>query len=412
GADWLVLLSFALVLPPIFVWRMPASASPDLPLFFLALTVVWAISLLEEEKGGAAARLLPVLLAAGAVGLKLNGLPLLVVASVYYVRGGGFSTRRLLTAGALVALMLLPTIAHGVVTSGCPVFPSKLLCVEAPWSVGEAEAERLTRVIRDWSRWNGTGLHWKNDWSWLGPWATKGFTSKNLFVTPLCLLTACAGAFVRAKTRLRAQGTLVLLAGCAGLLLYFVLRGGEVLMVSVTAAAVVAVLTRRGGQFAGRAWILAAGLAGMALTLFAAPAFRFGLGYTAVLFGALLVPAVVRLAGEAGAVGVRRVTLAALLTACGLIFFTMTLALEAGARAGEGVEGRFRRLLLPPALPEAAPVAREVNGLRYFVPSFGELCWATELPCAQTELPRDVTLRDPERGLRGGFVHTGQTPNR
>ncbi|MFL6255492.1 MAG: LIC_10190 family membrane protein, partial [Pyrinomonadaceae bacterium] len=191
GADWLVLLSFALVLPPIFVWRMPASASPDLPLFFLALIVVWAISLLEEEKGGASARLLPVLLAAGAVGLKLNGLPLLVVASVYYARGGGFSTRRLLTAGALVALMLLPTIAHGLVTSGCPVFPSKLLCVEAPWSVGEGEAERLTRVIRDWSRWNGTGLHWKNDWSWLGPWATKGFTSRNLFVTPLCLLTAC-----------------------------------------------------------------------------------------------------------------------------------------------------------------------------------------------------------------------------
>jgi hypothetical protein len=310
--------------------------------------------------------------------------------------------------------MLLPTIAYGLVTSGCPVFPSKLLCVEAPWSVGVGEAERLTRVIRNWARWESTELHWKDDWSWVVPWATKGLTPKNGFVIPLCLFVMGLGAFVRARTRLRAAGTAALVAGCAGLLLFLVLRGGEVLMVALAFAAVVAVLTRRGGRFAGRGWLLAAGLAGTALTLFAAPALRFGLGYTAVLLGALVVPAVVRLAGEAGAVGVwrRRVTLAALLTACGLIFFTMTLALEAGTRVGAGVEGRFRRLLLPPTLPEAAPAPREVNGLRYFVPSFGEQCWAAELPCAQSELPGDVMLREPARGLRGGFVHARPRPDR
>lgn len=414
GSDWLVLLSTALVLPPVLVWRLPASASPDLPIFFLVLAVAWVISLLEEEKGGASARLLPVLLAAGAVGVKLSGLPLLFVASVYYVWGGGFSPRRLLTAGALVALMLLPTVAYGVVTSGCPVFPSKVLCVEVPWSVGVSETERITRFIRDWSRWQGTGRHWRNDWGWVVPWATKGFTLKNSFVIPICLLTACAGAFVRARTRLREQGALALQAGCVGLLLYFVLRGGELLMVSVTVAAAIAVLTRRGGQYAGKTWVLAVGLAGMALTLYAAPALRFGLGYTAVLCGALLVPVVVRLTGDADAVGGwrRRATLAALMTACGLIFFTMTLALETGTRVGAGVEGRFRRLLLPPALPVAATMPREVNGLKYFVPASGEQCWAAELPCAPPDRPGDVTLREPVRGLRGGFVRTAQTPNR
>ena len=415
GSDWLVLLSSALVLPPVLVWRQPASASPDLPVFFLASAVAWAISLVEEERGRAGARLIPVLLAAGAMGVKLSALPLLFVASLYYVWAGGFSTRRLLSAGALVALVLLPTVAYGVVTSGCPLFPSKVLCVEVPWSVGAGEAERITKVIRDWSRWDSTGLHWKDDWSWVVPWATKGFTRKNSFVAPVCLLTLCAGAFIRAKTRLRAQGALALLAGCAGLLLFLVLRGGEVLMVSVGAAAVVAVLTRRGGRFPGRGWLLTAGLAGTALTLSAAPALRFGLGYTAILFGSLLVPAVVRLAGDAGAAGDwwrRRVTLATLLTACGLIFFTLTAVLEAGTRVGAGVEGRFRRLLLPPVLPEAAPVPREVNGLTYFVPSVGEQCWAAELPCAQTDLPGDVTLREPARGLRGGFVHAAPAPSR
>jgi len=64
------------------------------------------------------------------------------------------------------------------------------------------------------------------------------------------------------------------------------------------------------------------------------------------------------------------------------------------------------------ALPEAMAVPREVNGLRYVVPAVGEQCWALELPCAPFDMPGDVTLRDPARGLRGGFVRAAPTPNR
>lgn len=407
GSDWLALLSYALALPPALLWRMSASASPDLPVFFLATAVAWAVSLAEEEGGGAGARLVSVLLAAGAVCVKLSGLPLLVVASVYYVWGGGRSARRLSWAGASVALMLLPTLAYGLITSGCPVFPSKALCVDVPWSVGAGEAGRLMGVVRDWARWEGTGLTPADGWGWVVPWATKGFTRKNWSVLPVCLLVGAAGAFIRARTRGRATGMLALLAGCAGLLLFLLMRGAEVLMVALAVAASVALLTRRGGGLAGRSWVLAAGLAGTALTLYAAPALRFGLGYTAVLFGALLAPAFIGTAGGAVANGGnagRRVTLAALLTACGLVFFTLGLAPR------DGAEGRLRRLLLPPALPEAATEAREVNGLRYVVPSARQ-CWAAELPCAELGLG-DVTLRDPARGLRGGFIHAAPAPDR
>jgi hypothetical protein len=413
GSDWLAALSFAVVLPPALVWRMPASASPDMPGFFLAVAVVWAVCLLEEEaRGGAlAGRLIPVLLAAGAVGVKLNALPLLLVACVYYVAGGGLTLRRVLSAGGAVALLLLPALAHRVVVSGCPLYPSKALCLDVPWSVGVRQAELHTRAIREWARWEGTGLRWADGWGWVVPWATKGFTLKNSFVIPCCLLVAGAGAFVRARTSLRAAGTLALTAGCAGLLLFLLVRGGEVLMVATAAAAVVVALTRRGRGHAGRGWVLAAGLAGTALILYAAPALRFGLGYTGILLGSLLVPAAVGLAGEAGAWR-RRATLATLLTACGIFFFTSTLALEAGTRVGAGVEGRFRRLLVPPPLPEAATTARAGNGLRYVVPSDGEQCWAAELPCAQSDLPGDVTLRDPARGPQAGFVHAAGAPNR
>lgn len=402
GSDWLALLAYALVLPPVLFWRLPASASPDLPVFLLAAAVAWAVALSEEEGVGAAgARLVPVLLAAGAVGVKLSGLPLLLIASLYYVRGVGLSARRLSAASAAVALMLLPTFAYGVVASGCPVFPSKALCVEVPWSVGAGAAEHLARVIRDWARWEGTGLAPSDGWGWVVPWATKGFTFKNSFVVPFCLLVAALGAFVRA----RAAGTLVSLAGCAGLLVFMLLRGGELLMVALASAAVIAVVTRRGGEFAGRAWVLAAGLAGTALTLYAAPALRFGLGYAAILFGALLVPAAIRLKGGPGSdvnggFPLRRATLASMLAACGLLFFAASFAFEAGAR----IEQRAGRLLLPPAMQAAATTTREANGFKYAVPVSGGQCWATEPPCAELELPADVTLRDPARGLRGGFV--------
>jgi hypothetical protein len=87
-----------------------------------------------------------------------------------------------------------------------------------------------------------------------------------------------------------------------------------------------------------------------------------------------------------------------MLTACGLLLFAVGLAPGGG---------RVSRLLVPPALPEAATEAREVNGLRYSVAT-GRQCWAAELPCAERELPRDVTLRDPARGLSAGFVRNDE----
>lgn len=409
ASDWLVLLSFVVVLPPVLFWRMPASASPDMPVFFLAVAVAWAVCLVEEaraglEDGASGARLIPLLLAAGAVGVKLNALPLLAVACVYYVRGVGLNVRRLLPAGAAAALLILPTLAHRYVVAGCPLYPSKVMCAEVPWSVGVKQAERHTLIIREWARWEGKRPRWADDWNWVGPWLTKGFTLRNSPVPLFCLLLAGAGAFARA--RLRAAGTLMLLAGCAGLLVFLEWRGPGLLMVAAAAAAAVAALTGRGGEFAGRAWVLAAGLAGTALTLWAGPALRFGLGYTAVLLAALLAPAAAGFAREAGGWG-RRATLATLLTACGLVFFALTAAIEAGTHVGAGVEGRVQRLLLPPRLPEAATTPRESNGFKYARASEMEQCWAAELPCSGYELP-DVTLRDPARGLGGGFQKTGQ----
>ena len=100
-----------------------------------------------------------------------------------------------------------------------------------------------------------------------------------------------------------------------------------------------------------------------------------------------------------------------MLAACVPAFFTLTLALETVTRWA-GVEGRGRRLLVPPPLPVVETTAREVNGLRYSVAGSVEQCWAAELPCAPFDLPGDVTLSDPARGLRGGFVRAAAAADR
>jgi hypothetical protein len=86
-----------------------------------------------------------------------------------------------------------------------------------------------------------------------------------------------------------------------------------------------------------------------------------------------------------------------------LQFFVKTF--EVGDKVERPREARLWRLLLPPALPKAAVMPRETNGLKYFVPAAGTQCWAAELPCTPYEPPDDVTLRDPARGLDTGFAH-------
>ena len=58
-------------------------------------------------------------------------------------------------------------------------------------------------------------------------------------------------------------------------------------------------------------------------------------------------------------------------------------------------------LLLPPQLPSAQVVQKQVNDVTYFYTE--GLCWAAKLPCA-FELQEDIKLRDPARGIKAGFV--------
>ena len=413
-ADRLVVFASALMLPLVIYWRLPVSASPDLPAVFLTLAVAWAMSLACDEgavSSGAEVRLAALLLASGALGVKLSALPLVLVACLFYARGGGgFSFRRLAAGAGVSALLALPVVAYGFITSGCPLFPSTLMCSDVPWSVGKETAASLTTVIRDWARWDGPTPPSANGWNWVVPWATRWLSRRHAPALIVSLLLLGAGAFLRARPRPRARGTWVWVAGCAGLAQFLLFHVPDLSMFLAAAACVA--LAGRGRDYPGRAWVLAAGLAGTALTLYSAPALRFGFGYTAVLGASLLVSLLKSPAEHEGRwvfVWGRPAALASLLLAGGLAFLALQFFVKtfevSGAVAARPKGERFWRLLLPPALPKAALTPRETGGLKYFAPSDGEQCWDSELPCTPYEPSGDVTLRDPARGVRAGFAH-------
>lgn len=438
ASDWLVVLSSALVLPAVVYWRMPVSASPDLPAILLASVVAWAMVVVSDVEEGrlshTRSRLIPLLLAAGAAGVKLSALPLLFIACLFYAASGRVAdaagvrraVRRLVVAAAAAFLLMLPLLAYGVVTSGCPLFPSGALCLNLPWFVGRGEAAHASAQILEWARWDGPAPPVANGWNWVGRWLTQGLTVKSAAAVPVCLLLAGAGAALAARARGRALGRvgcLVAALGCAGLLLFFIERAPNLLMVGVAAATVLALLAHGSDAFHAKGWVLFAGLSGVAVTLYAAPALRFGLGYTALLFACLLAPYASRLTRGARQDEARGRTrrgehdegkrsvgaLAKLLFAFGLVFAALPFILgpgeRRGATAGAVEPWSFGRLLLPPRLPEAATTARDVNGVKYLTPSAGDQCWSAPLPCAPAALPGDIEPRDPARGLASGFVH-------
>jgi hypothetical protein len=415
-SDRLMVLTSSVAIPPIVYWRLSVSASPDLPIIFMMVVAAWAMSLVSDREAlspGAPAkvRLVPLLLASAALGVKLTALPLVAVACVFYAWRGGLSPRGLAVAVAVATISALPVLAYGFITSGCVLFPSAVLCSDVPWSVGAGTAAHLSALIRDWARWDGPTPPWANGLNWTVPWATRELSRGRVASMLFCALLAGAGALIRARTRLRGPGGLVSLVGCIGLTLLLLFYAAEFFMALATAAAAV-VVSGRVRDKPGWFWLLTAGLAGGALTLYAAPAPRFGLGYTAVLIAAVLI-SLAKSPARSGAFMASSWrcpgALALLLLAGGMAFLSLRFVVktfEMGDKVERPSEERLWRLLLPPALPKATVTIRETGHLKYFAPAAGTQCWAAELPCTPYEPPDDIELRDPARGLGAGFEHT------
>jgi hypothetical protein len=327
------------------------SPSPDIPALLLVAVVAWAILAIETATRSPqftpARQLIPLVIAVGAVSIKLTTLPLLLVTGLWFIFRAGFNGKIIQRIGiaAVVSLLLVPFLLSSIVTSGCPIYPSSALCLDLPWAVG---ADRSTaNSTHHWITWYGTppaDIH-----PWL--WAFKNWiaTAGNKFIIVMSAISAGCGIYLL-KTRSHRIGSVWLMA-ISGVGIGFFL------------------LTAPFNRF-------------MLPYLFIVPAFAFATYCRSPLATDSLLPKL--------PIHLPKIT-AIVLLAISAIFTTVR------------VQPNYSLLILPPPIKQFAMVKRQVNDVTYFFPVGGlKRCWTKELPCAYD--PVQIRMRNPLKGITAGFI--------
>lgn len=116
------------------------SPSPNLASGLAVFLGLWMLQRPSAKAAGAIA-------AAGALAIKLSAAPLLLAA----VFGAWRERRAMALAGVLVAPFLLANYQ----TTGCPLFPAALACVEQPSSLPASEVRSVAFETLHWARYAG-----------------------------------------------------------------------------------------------------------------------------------------------------------------------------------------------------------------------------------------------------------------
>ncbi len=356
--DWFLVWATALGVGALSrVEGLLASSSPDVPTAALIVATGWMILESEPLSGEAIAgrRWAAAVLAGVAVGVKLTAAPLVPVTGWLAWRAAGCRRRAALGLAALFGAALAPVTLARIIASGCPLFPAKLLALPVPWRYemnpwqrADGAARELTVAIRDQARW---------DW---GALASPRYS----------------------------QGPL------DGLLDWRWLPGWPfhepvaAALLTGSLLATLALLAHR-RIAASWGWALGLGWLGSAYVFIQAPSLRFGVGY-------FVLPLALGLAQLSAGLS-RRLPLVIALGAAASLPFPSSLP-----------------LLRPPRLTPTPVALDNVNGLRLYRPApqpgVFPRCGDSPLPCGSNIDPA-VCLRDPQRGVAGGFVR-GRSPER
>ncbi|MGC1307857.1 MAG: hypothetical protein WA885_11545 [Phormidesmis sp.] len=360
--DWFLLvfslIVFLLLTQTSFLSAVVISASPDAAIALFTVIVAWSILTLEasdlnRQQCLLNADLIPVILAAAACSIKLTALPLLAIAAGFYLFRGP-SGWRLLTGGACISGLMLPFLTAQVLVSGCPLYPSTAACFSLPWTNSIVETQTLAEATHGWGNWFGqppTGAY-RSLWL-IQQWLNSNQSSK---LTAL-LIVLSIGSGLYLLTRLRSP---------------------------------------QGYSFF---WLLSLSAVGIAFMMLKAPLFRFGMGY-ALLLPMLSVSMLCESTSQRLHAKASPKTLDLTLLAVGAC-----CAIALNAHSYDTVRDR---LLVAPPLPSVDFQLQTANGITYAITQDQrEQCWSVQLPCV-AKVRSDVRLRNPQLGIKGGFVRDPQ----
>jgi len=179
---------------------------------------------------------------------------------------------------------------------------------------------------------------------------------------------------------------------------------GFLIAISAFCALVIGVNLIRKNQITRQFWILALAASGIVFLMMTAPFFRFGLGYLILLPAFTIAACCNNFLGDRLFRLEKRFKFGHHLSNLPKIKPILALFLSAFALVLSIHRGGWQRLLLPPQIAKIEFVQKQTNDILYLSPKQpGQLCWATDLPCA-FQLEQSVKLRDPAKGIEAGFV--------
>ena len=174
--DWFLVTFLLLCSPYLAKWKMTVSTAHDLPVIMITGVVAWTIIVISSKRiatdsySNIDATLIPLILSAGAATIKLSALPLLFISSLFWLFQKQLNARRIFVGSTIIVLLISPMWFHGIITSGCPLYPSSLMCFDLPWSVGEESAKTISQITQRVNQWSNQIPSQANSGNWLWHW--------------------------------------------------------------------------------------------------------------------------------------------------------------------------------------------------------------------------------------------------
>lgn len=330
------------------------SFSPDVSVNFLIGIIAWTILCIYQIESWSihpiSHRIIPLIIASGTVAIKLSALPLLPVTLLFYTGVKPVNFQRLFWGIALIILLLLPVTLVGIKTTACPLYPSKFMCLDLPWSVPAEYTKEEAGEIQ----FLGELAQKKSAIPQviLAYWKLLDDNEFKIMILLLALSLIFSGLIIKNSSREK--------------------------------------------------WLILLGILGMTFIITQSPLLRFGIGYFIVIPSLFI----------AGSVTLQLVKIQPLIkqkqsrvqlrisekiVPLVLLFIVGTIAVQNDVKS---------RWLLPDELPTVKVIKKKVNNVEYAYPSNWTVrCWKYPLPCSHVPV-YNIKLRDPERGIGGGFVNT------
>lgn len=343
-ADWFAVLFSSIVA---FIYLVDntngysvISFSPDTPIALLIGIVTWSILIIANQPDSLNSQIIPLILALGAFSIKPTAAPLILIAIPFYLR----KTQRLFCTIALIITLLLPNIVVSIQASGCPLYPSQLFCLNLPWKVSQETIEKEVSVIKN----------------------TDQFDTENSQVNPWLKIAKQRYQWLKQSRDVQISFLALIISLALGIYLY---------------------VTNKKTQIR---WVVILGLLGSSFIIFISPLFRFGLGYF------LIIPTIF----VANLLLERQIPFNK-----DQILFKLSFLILTSVLIIRGLPWLSSGWLLPPKLPPVELATAQLNDIEYYYPTTPFVrCWMAKLPCAGLPIRLDLKLRNPNEGIKGGFI--------